>query len=69
MINKTKVHLKTVRSNYLEHMLAAWRISLICLWASFTSIIHSLFPNIFTHTTSNTIKKLNLFLQTRKDNK
>ena len=69
MINKIKVHLRSVKNNYLEHMLAAWKISLICLWASFTSIIHSLLPNIFTHTTSNTIKKLNFFLQKRKNNK
>ena len=60
MIKNSKKHLKDAEENYLQHMVAALKISIQLTIASFQALIHSIIPALFTKSASSTIKVLYL---------
>jgi hypothetical protein len=48
-------HLKLVKENYFKHMIEAWFIILVLLYASLSCFIHSIFPFLFTKTASSSM--------------
>ena len=50
-------HLKLVNENYFKHMIEAWVISIIFIFAGFICFVHSLFPFLFETTASGMVKK------------
>lgn len=58
-------HLTETGENYLEHFLFAFTTALWLLLASMILFCHSIFPFIFTVTTSKHVKKINEVMQKR----
>ena len=52
-------HLKDIKKSWLEHFKFAFHVSCTLFVLSIVSLIHSVFPNLFVHTVSNSINKLN----------
>jgi hypothetical protein len=52
-------HLTETNTTYIEHMQHAFYYSVRSLQASIMFFIHGIFPDIFTYSGSNIIKKLN----------
>ena len=70
MIKKSKEHLNKTNESYFEHMGFALKISLQLLSGAIMAFLHALFPSIFTTNTSNKIKQLHFFVESRnKTNK
>ena len=68
MIKNSKKHLKDANENYLQHMLAALKISFQLFVASLQALFHSIIPSFFTKSASTKIKKLFFFIEDRKKN-
>ena len=66
MIKDSKKHLKDAEENYLQHMSAALKISSQLLIASLLAFLHSIIPALFTKSASSKIKKLYLYIESRK---
>ena len=66
MIKDSKKHLKDTKENYLQHMVAALKISNQLLIASLQAFFHSIIPALFTKSASSKINELYLFIQNRK---
>jgi len=49
-------HLKLVKENYFKHMIEAWLVSIIFIFAGIICFIHSIFPFIFQTTASDMVK-------------
>lgn len=62
-------HIKENNTTYFSHMKRAFCLSLQAGFASIVLLIHSIFPNVFEKTGSNTIHKLHkkLFPIDKKD--
>ena len=65
MIRNSKNHLTEAKENYLQHMVAALKISFQLLSASIKAFIHSILPAIFTKSASLKIKELYLHIEER----
>jgi len=68
MIKKSQKHLEQANESYFEHMIIALKISFELLIGSLISFIHALLPSVFTSSTSNKIKKLYSFIESRNKN-
>ena len=66
MIKDSKKHLKDAEENYLQHMGAALKISIQLMIASLQALFHSIIPALFTKSASSKIKKLYLYIESRK---
>ena len=66
MIKNSKKHLTEAKENYIQHMIAALKISFQLFSASFKAFIHSIFPSLFTKSASAKIEELYLFIRERK---
>jgi hypothetical protein len=68
MIKKSQKHLEQANESYFEHMIIALKISFELLIGSLIAFIHALLPSVFTSSTSNKIKKLYSFIESRNKN-
>ena len=59
-------HLKEVNENYFKHFLEALLIVFVLFAAGLLCLIHSVFPFIFTNTSSNMIKNILKRTESRK---
>jgi hypothetical protein len=66
MIKNSKKHLRDAEENYLQHMVAALKISSQLLIASLQAFLHSIIPGLFTKSASSKIKELCLYIESRK---
>ncbi len=62
-------HPNDVGMSYFQHLCFALMLARRMFFAIFASLIHSVFPFIFTTYTSNTIKELNQIFLTRLNQK
>jgi len=53
-------HLKDVNMTYMEHGMFAWMLALKLFLLSLISLVHGIFPFIFTRMVSDGIKSLDL---------
>ena len=51
-------HLKDEGMPYTKHLIFAWRLGLKLFLLSLTSLVHGIFPFIFTHTVSDKVETL-----------
>lgn len=58
MLKKVRQHLNDANKSYFEHQKFAFKASLNCLKASFTALVHGIYPAFFEYTTSSIIKKM-----------
>ena len=68
MIKKSQKHLEQANESYFEHMVIALKISFELLIGSLMAFMHALLPSVFTSSTSNKIKKLYSFIESRNKN-
>ena len=68
MIKKSQKHLEKANESYFEHMVIALKISFELLIGSLMAFMHALLPSVFTSSTSNKIKKLYSFIESRNKN-
>ena len=68
MIKKSQQHLEKVNEHYFEHMTVALRISFQLLIGAVMAFMHGLIPSLFTTNSSNIIKKLYFFIDSRNKN-
>ena len=61
-------HLKKVKESYVVHLGFAVRVCFGLLFLCVISLIHGLFPFIFTSTVSKQVKKLSIILEERQFN-
>ena len=66
MIKDSKKHLKEAEENYLQHMGAALKVSIQLMIGSLQAFFHSIIPALFTKSASSKIKKLYLYIESRK---
>ena len=66
MIKNSKKHLSDADESYLQHMIAALKISYQLLIASLQAFFHSIVPAFFTKSASSKIKELYFFIENRK---
>ena len=66
MIKNSKKHLIDAEENYIQHMIAALKISAQLLIASLQAFFHSIIPALFTKSASSKIKELYFFIENRK---
>ena len=66
MIKNSKKHLRDAEENYLQHMVAALKISSQLLIASLQAFFHSIVPAFFSKSASSKIKELYFFIENRK---
>ena len=66
MIKNSKKHLRDAEENYLQHMVAALKISSQLLIASLQAFFHSIIPALFTKNASSKIKELYFYIESRK---
>ncbi len=59
-------HLKEINETYFEHMKMAQCFGFRMVLAGFACLVHSLIPNIFITTASDTVKVLNQEMTDRK---
>jgi len=62
-------HLKDVNMTYMEHWMFACIVALKLFLLSLISLIHGIFPFIFTRMVSDGIKSLDLELWTERNDK
>jgi hypothetical protein len=68
MIKKSQQHLEKANEHYFEHMTVALRISFQLLIGAVMAFMHGLIPSLFTTNSSNIIKKLYSFIDSRNKN-
>jgi len=66
MIKGSKKHLKDAEENYLQHMGAAFKISIQLLIASLQALFHSIIPAFFSTSASRKIRELYFYIEERK---
>ena len=66
MIKNSKKHLRDAEENYLQHMGAAFIISIQLLIASLQALFHSIIPAFFTTSASRKIKELYFYIEERE---
>ena len=59
-------HLKDINESYFEHMGFAQRCGFRMVLGGLACIVHSIFPNLFVTTASNTMKELDQEIAERK---
>lgn len=62
-------HPKAVNETYLQHLVFALHSSVILLAAGITSMVHAIFPALFTNFASKKIKDLHARMEDRNDDK
>lgn len=60
-------HLKEVNEKYFEHMFYAQKYGIKMIFAGLACIIHSVVPNLFISTASDTMKSILAEVRTRKE--
>ena len=66
LLSKSKKHCDDVNENYLQHMLAAQKISLELFKASIMAFLHSIIPGLFQTNASKKIISLHDYLERKK---
>lgn len=56
--NKKVGHLEETGMGYFAHMLRAWTFSVCFAYLCFAAFVHGVFPFLFKHTVSNTVKDI-----------
>jgi len=62
-------HLKDVNMTYMEHCMFAWMLALKLFLLSLISLVHGIFPFIFTRMVSDGIASLDSELWTERNDK
>ena len=66
MIKKSRLHLKSVNENYLEHILVAFKVSSNMFSGSLFALIHGLIPGLFQNSASIKIKEFYEFINKKR---